>query len=143
MTELPQGDSMVALAAAPAYAVTTWGPYFNAMTGAPRRVHWYASWKNNQLGADRAAALWRQREALRVAYEQLHGDDLDRWPDAHPGVVLNGTDFFAYSACLRCQWLHAERFDVRDPAQVVIARQRAREHQEAPIADVVQDAPRF
>lgn len=138
LTEPPHEDSLVVMGSSPAYAATTWGPYFNAMTGAPRRTHWYARWRTTQHNSDRAVALWRQREALRASYEQFHGDDRGRWPDEHPGVVLDGVDALAYPACLRCHWLHAQAVDVRDPARVVLAQQRASEHQQAKSAGAAQ-----
>ena len=84
---------------APAYAASTWGPYYNALNP-PRQVHFMVQWKAVPKWYDRAAEIWRQRQLLRRTYEAVHGEVPDRWPAQHPGVVLG-----QYAACLRCQWI--------------------------------------
>lgn len=109
---------LVAMQSAPTYAAQTWGPYFNAIYRAPRRVHWYAAWKLSTKGIDHAVALWRQREELRREYVTLHGSDPAIWPVRHPGRVVGG-----YGVCLACHWLHGAQHNEQ------VAAELARRHE--------------
>jgi hypothetical protein len=90
---------MVPLRRAPSDAATTWGPYYDALHP-PGEVHVMIAWKVVPTWMDDAARLWRQRQALRRAYEAAHGSDPGMWPTQHPGVVLHGM-----AAGLGCHWL--------------------------------------
>jgi hypothetical protein len=51
------------------------------------------------------AALVDQRQELRAAYAAVHGTDSDRWPNRHPGIVIDTVQWVALPACLGCQWI--------------------------------------
>lgn len=93
-------DELVPLPPAPFYAANTWGPYYDAMHP-PATVHWMVVWKGVPTWIDHAVRLWRQRQTLRTEYVEAHGNDPEKWPTAHPGVVLDG----GLAACLGCHWL--------------------------------------
>lgn len=92
-------NGLVPVPRAPAYAATTWGPYYDTLNP-PGMVHWMAVWRGAQGRMDEAARRWRQRQALRAEYEAAHGSDPSKWPTEHPGADVDGL-----AVCLGCQWI--------------------------------------
>ncbi len=94
------GGHVVAAQRAPAWAVSSWAPYYAALYP-PARVPMIVNWKVVPAWLARAEALWREREALARDYRARNGADPAGWPHRHPGVVLGGR----YAACLGCRWI--------------------------------------
>jgi hypothetical protein len=101
---------------APASSAATWGPYFNAEFGPSHRVREWISWKISSTGVNIARRHWDQREELRAAYEAVHGTDPHRWPNRHPGIVIDAVPWIAHPACLGCQWIDMPGTSMRDAA---------------------------
>ncbi|TMS54800.1 hypothetical protein [Mycobacterium sp. DBP42] len=92
-------EGTVLSTAAPEYAASTWGPYYDVLYP-QRQVHYMVQWRAVPNWIDHAVALWRQREELRRVYETEHGGAPERWPTRHPGVTLGDC-----AGCLGCQWI--------------------------------------
>ncbi|OBE93703.1 hypothetical protein A5776_03875 [Mycolicibacterium elephantis] len=81
----------------------TWGPYWDAMFP-PRLATSWVDWKMGSTGVNVAKRFWAQREYLRRTYESVFGEDPERWPSRHPGVVLDAVPRIDHAACLGCSW---------------------------------------
>ena len=95
---------------------TTWGPYWDAMFP-PRMVTSWIDWKRGSTGVNIARRFWDQREYLRRTYESVYGDDPEKWPSRHPGVVLDAVPSIDHAACLGCQWFDASGHSPYERAQ--------------------------
>ena len=74
----------------------------------PEPTSEWVRFKRMSIGFNVARRLWKQREEFRRRYEAQHGTDRRRWPERHPGVVLDAVDHVAHPACLGCAWLDPE-----------------------------------
>ncbi len=99
---------------------TTWGPYWDVMFP-PAMVTGWINWKRGSTGVNIARRFWDQREYLRRTYESVYGDDPEKWPSRHPGVVLDAVPSIDHAACLGCQW-----FDSRGGSS---SYERAKRHE--------------
>jgi hypothetical protein len=114
---------------APASSAATWGPYFTAQFGPSHRVREWISWKISSTGVNIVRRQWDQREELRAAYEAVHGTDPDRWPNRHPGIVIDAVLWVAEPACLGCHWIDMPGIYMKDPGWRETATAVARRHE--------------
>jgi hypothetical protein len=111
----------------PAYD-DTWGAYHRAFFP-PRKVDAWVSYKRMSTGVNVMRRYWNQREELRHAYEDEHGENPDQWPHRHPGVVIDAVEYVAHAACLGCQWIDSRGTSMKEPDWHEAAAEFAHRHQ--------------
>lgn len=109
---------------------SSWGPYHQVLFR-PREVTPWVRFKTMTTGVNMARRLWDEREHRRVEYEAAHGDDPEKWPVRHSGVVLESVQWIAHAACLGCQWLDPRGTSMRVEGWRATAADAAREHHES------------
>lgn len=106
----------------------SWGHYYEAFFQ-PQRVTPWIKFKRMTTGVNIARRLWDEREAMRLDYEAIHGEDPEEWPARHPGVVLESARWVAHPACLGCQWLATAGSSMKLANWRDLATEIARQHE--------------